>query len=79
MNILSWWNVQGALPGSVEEMLHWWAGDWVKKKVKLIWSASPLAVLWSLWKQRNACLFRNSTPILAEVRACLGHRMVVAA
>ncbi|GMP42101.1 hypothetical protein CsSME_00011953 [Camellia sinensis var. sinensis] len=65
--MMNWWGVQGALPGSVGEVLQWWAGGAVKMKERLLWNATPLAVLWSLWKLRNECLFKASSPILAKL------------
>ncbi|KAL7262113.1 hypothetical protein ACSBR1_000488 [Camellia fascicularis] len=35
--MLNWWEVQGALPGSVEAVLHWWEGAKLSKKEKLLW------------------------------------------
>lgn len=65
--MLNWWEIQGALPGAVDQLLLWWAGGKVKKMEREIWSAIPLVVLWSIWKLRNECIFRSSTPNRAEL------------
>ncbi|XP_028113902.1 uncharacterized protein LOC114311939 [Camellia sinensis] len=58
--MLNWWEVQGALPGSVEAILHWWEGVKLGKKEKLLWKVIPSAVFLSLWKLQNECIFQNS-------------------
>ncbi|CAL5421767.1 unnamed protein product [Camellia sinensis] len=60
--ILKWWDVQGALPDSVEAVLDWWAGVRFTKKARLMWKALPMVVMWSLWNHRNECLFRDVAP-----------------
>ncbi|KAL7254616.1 hypothetical protein ACSBR1_008885 [Camellia fascicularis] len=59
--------MQGALPDSIEAVLHWWDYDQLNRKEKLIWKVIPLAVLWSLWKLRNEFIFESATPKLEEV------------
>ena len=65
--ILNWWEVQGALPGSVEAVLHWWEGVKLSKKEKLLWKVIPSAVFWSLWKLRNECIFQAAKPHLEDL------------
>ncbi|CAL5340992.1 unnamed protein product [Camellia sinensis] len=65
--ILNWWEVQGALPGSVEAVLHWWEGVKLSKKEKLLWKVIPPAVFWSLWKLRNECIFQAAKPHLEDL------------
>ncbi|XP_028110331.1 uncharacterized protein LOC114308845 [Camellia sinensis] len=45
--MLKWWDVQAAIPGSVGSLLLWWAGGKLKKKERKIWRVIPLAVMWS--------------------------------
>lgn len=65
--MLNWWDVQGALPGSVEGIILWWDGEYFSRKERRIWQGVPLVVLWSLWKLRNEVVFNASTPIFSEV------------
>lgn len=39
---------------------EWWAGYRCNKRLKVLWKIIPLAVLWSLWKQRNESLFNGT-------------------
>lgn len=66
-NIVHWWNFSWVIPGSVEELLHWWSSANIKKKVKEIWKTIPLAVMWSMWKIRNECLFNEAQPNLTDL------------
>ncbi|KAL7202413.1 hypothetical protein ACSBR1_033980 [Camellia fascicularis] len=64
--MLNWWHLQGALPRSVENLLLWWAGEKMKKE-RLIWSAVPVVVMWSVWKLRNGVVFNASNPNWEEL------------
>ncbi|XP_028085054.1 uncharacterized protein LOC114286155 [Camellia sinensis] len=58
--ILHWWGIQWVIPGFVNGLLNWCTGIKLKKHEKMIWRAIPLAVLWSIWKQRNDSIFDNA-------------------
>lgn len=59
--IMGWWGLCWAIPGSVQSLLSWGDGFKVRKVLK-IWKIVPMAVLWSVWKLRNECLFNNAQP-----------------
>ncbi|XP_028071567.1 uncharacterized protein LOC114273928 [Camellia sinensis] len=65
--MLNWWDVQGALPGSVEVLILWWDEECFSSKERKIWRGIPLVVLWSVWKLRNDVVFNASNPSLAEL------------
>ncbi|XP_028091616.1 uncharacterized protein LOC114291928 [Camellia sinensis] len=73
--MLNWWDVQAVIPGSVENLLLWWAGGKWRKIEKKIWRAIPLVVMWSIWKCRNECLFRATIPNLEDLCDLIKHRI----
>lgn len=60
--MLGWWDLEGALPDSVEGILLWWNGQWYRRIERKIWRGIPLVVLWSVWKHWNDCVFNASAP-----------------
>ncbi|KAL7171287.1 hypothetical protein ACSBR2_036019 [Camellia fascicularis] len=67
VEMLNWWDVQGALPGTVEGLLLWWDGEVLSSKERKIWRGIPLVVLWSLWKLRNDVVFNAAFPDVAAI------------
>lgn len=65
--MMDWWDLQGALPSSMEAVFHWWECEKLNRKEKLLWKVISLAVLWSLWKLRNECIFEFATPQLKDL------------
>ncbi|KAL7195976.1 hypothetical protein ACSBR1_036079 [Camellia fascicularis] len=49
------------IAGSIEVLLNWWAGFKFKKVVQKMWKSIHFAVMWSIWKVRNECLFHGKT------------------
>ena len=66
-DIVNWWNLSWVIPGSVEELLQWWSSIRHKFQVKEIWKVVPLAMMWSVWKLRNECLFKEANLDFAEL------------
>ncbi|CAL5331098.1 unnamed protein product [Camellia sinensis] len=52
-HVIRWWGLVWALPGSVNDLLQWWAGVNLSKLERKIWNSILFAVLWSVWKLRN--------------------------
>ncbi|KAL7259613.1 hypothetical protein ACSBR1_005492 [Camellia fascicularis] len=75
--MLKWWGFSRALPDVVEKVFLWWDGAKVRKPEKVIWKSIPLAVLWSIWKLRNECKFKNSNPNLDEVIELIKTRVAI--
>lgn len=75
--IIDWWGLCWAIPGSVQSLLSWWAGFRGKKKVKMLWRIVPMAVLWSVWELRNACLFNNAQPHFANLEELVKVRVAL--
>ncbi|XP_028112804.1 uncharacterized protein LOC114310906 [Camellia sinensis] len=44
------------------EEQEWWSGSRMKKMEKKIWAVIPLAIMWSIWKHRNECVFHGIQP-----------------
>ncbi|XP_028054783.1 uncharacterized protein LOC114258977 [Camellia sinensis] len=69
-NLLKWWGIQWVIPrcnGSVEGLLNWWDGFKFKKFFWLMWKSIPLALMWTIWKSRNECVFKGVQPQLKEL------------
>ncbi|XP_028122358.1 uncharacterized protein LOC114319532 [Camellia sinensis] len=43
-DMMDWWELKGAIPGSVEGILHWWAGVSLNRKEKWIWKLLSLSL-----------------------------------
>ncbi|CAL5331040.1 unnamed protein product [Camellia sinensis] len=52
-HVIRWWGLVWELPGSVNDLLQWWAGVNLSKLERKIWNSILFAVLWSVWKLRN--------------------------
>ncbi|CAL5345319.1 unnamed protein product [Camellia sinensis] len=46
-HVIRWWGLVWALPGSVNDLLQWWAGVNLSKLERKIWNSILSAVLWS--------------------------------
>ena len=66
-DMMDWWELKGAFPGAVEGILHWWDRVALNRKEIWIWKVIPLAVIWSLWKLRNECIFKSVSPTLVDL------------
>ncbi|KAL7162685.1 hypothetical protein ACSBR2_043050 [Camellia fascicularis] len=64
--IIDWWGLSWATLGSVDCLFNWWMSWKFRKKERPVWRAIPSAVVWSVWKCRNECIFSNKPPLLEE-------------
>jgi len=74
--ILRWAGCLWVRPRTLEELWALWPGliDTNKKPVKEMWLSLLAAVLWSIWLQRNATIFRQVTLSHQRVyRTIFGH------
>lgn len=60
-DMVKWWDLVWVVPGSIEALLHWWAGFKLKKVIQPMWKVVLVAVMWSIWKVRNECLFHQKS------------------
>ncbi|XP_028080046.1 uncharacterized protein LOC114281693 [Camellia sinensis] len=58
-NLVNWWNYKWVSPGSVEGLLLSWPEIKMKKKMLTVWKTLPVAVMWSVWRSRNDCVFNK--------------------
>ncbi|XP_028059522.1 uncharacterized protein LOC114263217 [Camellia sinensis] len=61
-NLVNWWNYKWVSPGSVEGLFLSWPGIKMKKKMLTVWKTLPVAVMWSVWRSRNDCVFNKVQP-----------------
>ena len=47
------------IQASVRETLLGWQGSFIGRKRKKVWSAAPLSLFWTIWKERNRRSFEN--------------------
>lgn len=66
-SMLQWWGVSWVIPVIVDGVLLWWLGTKFKKLVMRIWRLVPIAMLWSVWRLRNDCVFKGSQPTMDEL------------
>lgn len=66
-NLLQLWGFSWVTPASVEGVLQWWLGTIFKKTMLKVWRLVPVAMLWSVWRLRNDCIFNGCQYILDEL------------
>lgn len=66
-SIIHEWGLSWCIQDSVDGLLQWWMSVNFKHFDRLIWSAIPLIVLWSLWKCRNECIFEEAQPNFSDM------------
>ncbi|GMP66395.1 hypothetical protein CsSME_00026770 [Camellia sinensis var. sinensis] len=59
------------MPSSIEGLLLWWLGWKFKKKVNQVWRALPAAILWSVWRYMNECVFQEVQPNFNDLCECI--------
>ncbi|OVA07747.1 Reverse transcriptase zinc-binding domain [Macleaya cordata] len=51
--------VSTVLQGSVIEVLDGWHKKFVSRQAKLVWKMIPVAIMWTMWKERNRRIFEE--------------------
>lgn len=59
-SLLKWWGLQWVISDSVAGLLSWWEGGKLKKQERKIRRIVPIVALWSIWKLRNDCAFKEA-------------------
>ncbi|CAL5349406.1 unnamed protein product [Camellia sinensis] len=72
-----WWGVQWVMPGSLSGLFDWWAGYKYKNLEAKTWKAVLLAALWSIWKHRNKCKFREKQSNLENLNELIKIRVAI--
>ncbi|KAA8532768.1 hypothetical protein F0562_032801 [Nyssa sinensis] len=49
--------------GSVKQLLLWWMGTKVDKKIQMVWDVISFAFFWTIWKVRNDSIFNSKQPM----------------
>ena len=58
--IFALFGVQWVMPNSIKETILSWNDSFVGKKRKKAWNAAPLCLFWTLWKERNRKVFKDT-------------------
>ena len=56
--IFSLFSVQWVLHSSIKRNLLGWHGAFLGKRREKAWRATPLCLMWTLWKERNERMFK---------------------
>ncbi|KAL7229688.1 hypothetical protein ACSBR2_008238 [Camellia fascicularis] len=76
-NIFKWWGFQGVMPGSIKGLLCLWDGFKFKNFYWILGKSIPSALMWSLWKTRNDCVFNGVQPHLDELCDLINIRIIL--
>lgn len=69
--VLCLFGVQWVMSQRVVELLSSWRGRFTRHRNGEIWSASPLCVMWILWKEQNSHTFEDIERTLVELKLFL--------
>lgn len=72
-----WWGFQWAIPRSIDDLLLCWLSWKFKKKVKQVWRVLPAAILWSVWRYHNECVFKAVHPHIHDLCECIEVRISI--
>ena len=69
MSVVGWFDCSWALPNSLTELFQAWKNPLGGSRGKVMWRLSFLAMIWTIWKERNSRCFEglaSSESILVE-------------
>jgi hypothetical protein len=59
--------VKWVLNGRVLDLMACWKGQRGNKIVMEVWNMAPLCLMWTIWKERNACCYEDTELTMVEL------------
>lgn len=65
--VLNLFHLSWVMPRSIKEIFRSWS-LYKRRKRSSLWDAAPLAVYWTIWKERNQRAFDNEVMSIARLK-----------